>query len=61
MNLLYSWLGTEKIYTNMGIFNIFFQLQVMEIIQNYPFSHFLYSISFLGDISHIEIRLVTWF
>jgi hypothetical protein len=45
----------------MEIFNIFFQLQVMETIQNHSIFTFFFSIFFIGDILLIEIRLVVWF
>ncbi len=54
MNLLYSWLGTEKIYTDMEILNIFFQLQVMEIIQNY--SIFTFFVFYFFSKRHFAYR-----
>ncbi len=43
MNLLYSWLGTEKTTYKYGNFQYFFQLQVMETIQNHSiFTFFVF-------------------
>jgi hypothetical protein len=61
MDLLYSWLGTEKTTYKYGNFQYIFSTSSDG---NHPKSfhfHFFFSISFIGDILLIEIRMVVWF